>query len=209
MRHCRMPRPCDCTGSYKFTGRKYTVLFQKEGNQLTSILTIPESNYALIDFTKHVWEIITCKSLNRKIQNITLLCENKPSSSVRCLFVLFLCFISYFIAVLKKLPVWSLVQSGEVRWSVCLKRETKVAFNSAGKILNNVCPYTPPPTIAATFKKHTPYTLIYHIYHSKCTFRVFPLSCWLNCQLILRKPQQSDWQIAVCASFVSYKKMYS
>jgi hypothetical protein len=183
-----MPRPCDCTGSYKFTGGKYTVLFQTEGNQLTSILTIPESNYALIDITKHVWEIITCKSLKRKIQKINLLCEKKPSSSVRCLYVLALCFISYFIAVLKKLPVWSLVQSGEVRWSVFLKRQTKLALNSAGKILNNVCPYTVPPTIAAIFKKLTPYTLIYLIYHSECTFRVFPLSCSLKCPLMICKP---------------------
>jgi hypothetical protein len=164
---------------------KIYATFQREGNQLTSILTIPESNYALIDFTKHVWEVITCKSLNRKVQKINLLRKKKPSSSVRCLYVLFMCFISYFIAVLKKLPVWSLVQSGEVRWSVFLKTQTKISLNSAGKILNNLCPYAPPPTIATTFKKHTPCTLICLIYHSKCTFRVFPLSCSLNCPLIV------------------------
>ena len=136
-------------------------------------------------------------------------CDNCPSSSVTRLIVLVLCFTSYFIAVQKNLPVWPLVQSAEVRWSVCLRSETDVAWTNEGKILKNICSSSPPHKIAATFKKYTPYTLICLISHSECTFRVFPVMCSPNCPLIIGKSNHSDWQIAICASFVSYKKAYS
>jgi len=43
---------------------------------------------------------------------------------------------------------------------VSLTSETEVLWTSAGKVLNNVCPSSPPPKIAATFKKYAQYTII-------------------------------------------------
>jgi hypothetical protein len=51
--------------------------------------------------------------------------------------------------------------------------------------------------------------LICLIYYCECSFRVFAVSFSPNCPLIIRKPQHSDWQIAVCACFVSCRKTYS
>lgn len=48
----------------KLIGRKYTVFLQSLRKQLSSIFNISESNYAVIDFTAQVWEIITRTSLN-------------------------------------------------------------------------------------------------------------------------------------------------
>ena len=61
-KYCRMPCLCDCTGSYRFTGRNYVEFFKSVRRQLESVLTTLKNNYAVIDFTPQVWEIVACIS---------------------------------------------------------------------------------------------------------------------------------------------------
>ena len=87
----------------KFIGRKYTVFFRSVRNQFTSILTIPKSNYASSTSESRPEKLSYVYILNNRKQKINFLCDSYPRSSVRRLVVLFLCFISHFTEVLKKI----------------------------------------------------------------------------------------------------------
>ena len=90
----------------KFPSRIYVVFYKIVRRQITSMVTRVENNYAAIEITAEFCDIFTCVTCKQKEIGNTFYFVTAPrSSSVRCLVMLFLCFKSYFIPVLKKLPV--------------------------------------------------------------------------------------------------------